>query len=261
MNIFGTGLHLFLIVVALIFWKLRFFPSNSLVANHKSVFVWLAFMFGCAVSVYFVLENWSSAAVREDFAEVSFYLIFSLAWIALAQNAFEFLGISIRDDVAERRNGAAGFAAAGFTVAAACCVAGANIGDGPGFEAVLFCVVLATAYLLALWFVVARISGLAETITVERDLGAGIRAGGWITGTGMVIGASVAGDWISVNATLRDFVHYAGPLGACAYAFAVLERSISRRTPVSTPSVAMSIGSAIATVVTGVVGARWIGRH
>jgi hypothetical protein len=62
MNIFSTGLHLFLIVVALILWKLRFFPSNSLVANHKTTLVWLA----CAISLYFALEKWSSPSVRDD---------------------------------------------------------------------------------------------------------------------------------------------------------------------------------------------------
>jgi hypothetical protein len=133
----------------------------------------------CAVSLYFVLERWSSPSVRDDFGEVSFYLIFSLVWIALTQSAFAFFGISIRDDVAERRNQAAGFGASGFTIAATCCVAGANIGDGPGFEVVLFCAVLATSYLFALWFLIARASGLADAITIERDLGAGIRAGGW----------------------------------------------------------------------------------
>ena|SRR6266699_2854170 len=76
MNIFSTGLHLCLIVVAIIFWKFRSFPSNSLVANHKTALVWLAFMFVCAVSLYCVLERWSSPSVRDDFGEVSFYLIF-----------------------------------------------------------------------------------------------------------------------------------------------------------------------------------------
>jgi hypothetical protein len=122
---------LFLIVVALDFWKLRFFPSNSLVANHKPTLVWLAFMSACAISLYFALEKWSSPSVRDDAGEVSFYLIFSLVWIALTQSAFAFLGISIRDDVAERRSRSAGLAAAGLTIAAACWVAGANIGDGP----------------------------------------------------------------------------------------------------------------------------------
>jgi hypothetical protein len=261
MDIFSTGLHLLLIVVALIFWKLRFFPSNSLAANHKTVLLWLAFMFACAVLLYFALEKWSSPAVRDDIGEVSFYLIFSLLWIALTQSAFAFLGISIRDDVAERRNRSAGFAAAGLTIAATCCVAGSNIGDGPGFAVVLFCAALATAYLAALWFVVARVSGLAETIAIERHLGAGIRAGGWFAGTGAVIGACVAGDWISVTAMLRDFLRYAWPLAIFAGAFGLFERSVSRRVPDLSPGTAISIGAASAMVTAGAICARWIGRH
>jgi hypothetical protein len=151
--------------------------------------------------------------VRDGAGEVSFYLIFSPAWIALTQSVFAFFGISIRDDVAERRNRSAGFAAAGLTIGATCCVAGSNIGDGPGFEVVLFCAVLATFYLLVLWFLIAWPSGLADTVTIERDLGAGIRVGGWFAGTGAVIGACVAGDWISIAATLKDVVRYAWPSG------------------------------------------------
>ena len=89
MNIVSTGLHLFLIVVALIFWKLRFFPSNSLVASHKATLVWLAFMSACAISLYFALEKWSSPSVRDDAGDVG-----SLVsdHPALTQSAFAFLG-------------------------------------------------------------------------------------------------------------------------------------------------------------------------
>ena len=261
MNLSSTAFQLLLIIVVLIFWKLSFFPSNSLAGNHKTALLCLAFMSGCALLLYFVLEKWSAPSVRGDFDEVSFYLVFSLLWIVLIQSAFAFFGISIRDDVAERRNRSAGAAAAGLTIAATCCVAGANIGDGPGFEAVLFCAVLATAYLLVLWLVIAQASGLADVITIERELGTGIRAGGWLAGTGVVIGACAAGDWISAAATLRDFIRCAWPLAVFACAFALFERSLSRRAPASRPSLASSIGSATAMLAAGAVCACWIGRH
>jgi hypothetical protein len=66
MNIFSIGSHLFLIIIVLIFWKLQFRPSNSLTLNHKIALVWLAFMFLCAVSLYFALEKWSSPSLRDD---------------------------------------------------------------------------------------------------------------------------------------------------------------------------------------------------
>src|SRR6266849_5425071 len=108
MDILSVGFHLFLIVVALVLWKLSFFPSNSLLANQKNAAAWLLFMATCGCALYFVISRWSSSSVRGDVAEVSFYLIFSLVWIALLQGIFAFLGISIRDDVAERKNRAAG---------------------------------------------------------------------------------------------------------------------------------------------------------
>jgi hypothetical protein len=125
-----------------------------------------------------------------------------------------------------------------LTIAAARCVAGANIGDGPGFEVVLFCSVLTTFYLLVLCFLIARASGPADSITIECDLGAGIRAGRWFAGTGVVIGACVAGDWISVAATLRDFVRYAWPLAIFAWALDCcrLRKSATRITFVAVPS-------------------------
>ena len=110
MNIFSTGPHLFLIIVVLFLWKLKFFPSNFLVSNHKTGLAWLAFMFGCSLSLYCALGKWSSPSVREDVDEVSFYLVFSLVWVVLAQNVLAFLGVSICDDVAERGNRSAGFA-------------------------------------------------------------------------------------------------------------------------------------------------------
>jgi hypothetical protein len=261
MNIFSIGSHLFLIIIVLIFWKLQFFPSNCLTSNHKIAFSWLAFMFLCAVSLYFALEKWSSPSLRDDAEEVSFYLIFSLAWIFLAQHALAFFGISLRHDVAERRNLAAAFAGAGLTIAATCCVAGANIGDGPGFEAVLFCALLATTYLFVLWFVIAQASGLTDAITVERELGAGIRTGGWFVGTGAVIGACVAGDWISVGAAVQDFVRYGWPLAVFACAFGLFERSVARRETALKPKLAISIASATAMAVSGIICASWIGRH
>jgi hypothetical protein len=47
-------------------------------------------------------------------------------------------------------------------------VAGANIGDGPGFEVVLFCSVLAAFYLLVLWFLIAWASGLGMSLGAMR---------------------------------------------------------------------------------------------
>jgi hypothetical protein len=91
MDIVGTGFHLFLILVALVVWKFIFFPSNILLANHKTLISWLVFMFACVCVVYLALVEWSAPSVRDDSSEIAFYLVFSMIWIALAQSSFAFL--------------------------------------------------------------------------------------------------------------------------------------------------------------------------
>src|SRR6266496_1106512 len=56
-----------------------------------------------------------------------------------------------------------------------------------------------------------------------------IRIGGWLAGNGLVLSACVAGDWISLSGTLKDFVRCSWPLAifACLYAF--FERTLLQR--------------------------------
>lgn len=261
MDIVGTGFHLFLILVALIVWKLIYFPSNSLLANQKQLALWLTFMFACGCAVYGVLVKWSAPSVREDASEITFNLVFSMIWIALAQGSIAFLGVSVRDDAAERRNLAAGFAVGGLTIAVTCCVAASNVGDGPGFEVVLFCAALSTICLLALWAVVAQFSGIADAITIDRNLGAGIRTAGWFAGTGGVLSACIAGDWTSYQATLRDSLRFGWPVAISTMLFAAMERTTNRQGKTERPGVAISIVVAATMTAFGAIYARWVGRH
>ena len=184
-----------------------------------------------------------------------------MIWIALAQISFAFLGVGLRDDVAERRNLAAGFAVAGFTIAVTCCVAASNIGDGPGFEVVLFCAALSTICLLALWAVAAQFSGIADAITIDRDLGTGIRTAGWLAGTGAILGACVAGDWISYDDTLKDFVRFGWPLAITTLLFATMERKINRQANLTRPKIVFSSVAAATMTAGAAIYAYWVGRH
>jgi hypothetical protein len=259
-DILSFGLHLFLLCVALVIWKLIFFPTLLLPASRARAVFSVSFMFVCISALYFALVKWSAPSVREDSGEISFYLVFSMIWIALVQASFSFLGISVRDDVAERGNDSAAFVAAGLTIGATCCIAGANVGEGPGLEVVLFCGTLATTCLLLLWVLVAQIAGVADVVTIDRDLGNGIRAGGLLAGTGIVLGVCVAGDWVSATATLKDFARFSWPVAIAAYLFAMIERAMRRRAPAA-PSRTVSILVALALVVAGAAYAQWVGRH
>lgn len=251
----------FFAVTLLISWKSYFLPAGRLRPNSGPALIWCAFMATCMIGVFIVLRRWSAAAVREDRAVLTGYFLACIFWIFAMQAVFAVLGVSLRDDMAERGNPGAGFAVAGLTVGAACCAAGSNVGDGPGPEVVLFCAVISTGTLLGMWFVAAKFADVAEAITVERDNGSGLRAGGWLAGCGTVFGAAVAGNWKSPGATLWDFLRFTWPVVSAWLAYIVVEwrlnqRALSRR--VSDSASAM-LAAAIFAACAGY--AVWVARQ
>jgi hypothetical protein len=56
-----------------------------------------------------------------------------------------------------------------------------------------------------------RLTGLAEKITVDRDVAAGLRAAGLFVGLGLILGRAVAGNWLSAGSTLADFARRGWP--------------------------------------------------
>jgi len=211
--------------------------------------------------IYLVLLLWSAGDVRGEPGAVTFYFVGCVLWIFLSQEACGILGVSLPVDVVRRKNGGAGFALAGLTIGATCCAAGANVGDGPGPAAVLVCALLSTVTLFLLWILLAKCADAAEAITVERDYGAGLRAGGWLAGTGAVLGASVAGDWVSMAATWRDFVRFGWPALAASILFITFEQRLSRRALRQRLSVFVSASLAFALVIAGASYALWVTKH
>ncbi len=179
----------------------------------------------CALLILIVLHRWSAEDVRNDEAYVFFYLVLGAAWLGLFEKQLPFWGLSTRDDVLERGNDAASWSITGAMIACACCFAGANVGNGPGWWVVLFSAGLSTLSLLLLWFVLHLASGLAEKVTIDRDTGAGLRTAGFYVGTGLILGRAVAGDWVSAYATTADFVRMAWPALVLAAAAVAVERS------------------------------------
>ena len=70
---------------------------------------------------------------------------------------------------------------------------------------VIFSAALSTGAFFLLWAAVEWLTGISESVTVERTDGAGLRLGGFLAGVGMILGRAVAGDWVSAEATVRDF--------------------------------------------------------
>ena len=184
----------------------------------------------CGGLIWLVLRYWSSPDVRNDWLYLGFYLAMGAAWIGFGAELLPYLGLSPRDDVLERRNPGAGIAIAGALLGLTFCFAGGNVGDnageGPGWWVVLFCAGLATAVYALLWIALDRATGLADSISIDRDTAAGFRLAGFFLGTGLILGRAVAGDWVSAAGTLADFARLGWPVLPLWALVAVLERGL-----------------------------------
>jgi len=261
MDIFSVLIEVSIIVVFVGFWKFQFLPGNCFFPRRRELALYCVLTALCAVGVLLVLLRWSAADVQNESDEVIFYLVFSLLGIIAAQYLFGFLGISLRDDAIEKRNRSALCATAGLTIGVSCCIAGSNVGNGPGGEVVFFCAALSVGTLLGLWIVLATIADVAEAITVERDLGAGVRAGASLASGGAILGAAVVGDWVSFSSTIRDFVHFAWPVFAGLVVVTAFERRINRRAIAMRLSTSESVALAAALLLAAVTYAVWVARQ
>jgi uncharacterized membrane protein YjfL (UPF0719 family) len=184
----------------------------------------------CGWLLYTVLRRWASADVRDSREYLLFYEAMGAAWVGAALWLLPFFGLSPRDDVIERGNQAAGIALAGAMLGLTLCFAGGNIGDGPGWWVVVFSALLATTAFFLLWTALDRATGLADAVTIDRDLAAGLRLAGFFTGAGLILGRAVAGTWESLPATVTDFAAVGWPVVPLWLLAAALERGL-RPTP------------------------------
>jgi uncharacterized membrane protein YjfL (UPF0719 family) len=177
-----------------------------------------------------VLRTVASHDVREDPIYLAFYLVMGAAWVAVWAWLFPLVGLSPRDDVLERANGAAADVTAGALLAITLCFAGGNIGDGPGWWVVLFSAGLATAALFLTWLLFETLTGVSDAVTIDRDRAAGIRLVGFLLACGVIFGRGAAGDWESASQTAIDFAAAAVPVIPLLIVAVLVER-IARPTP------------------------------
>ena len=183
----------------------------------------------CAATLFVVLKAAASFDVRNDTLYLTFYMVMGLGWIGAITKLLPVVGLSAREDVLERANPAAAPAIAGALLGFTFCFAGGNIGDGPGWWVVVFSAGLATLTLGVLLLFLDRLTGIADTVTIERDTAAGVRLGGLLIGAGLILGRSVAGDWISGSKTLLDLVRFGWP-ALLVFSLAVLIERQARPT-------------------------------
>jgi uncharacterized membrane protein YjfL (UPF0719 family) len=189
-----------------------------------------------AVAVIVVVLRAAAASdVRTAQPYLLLYGLMGAAWLAVAIRVLPLVGISARDDVIERCNASATFVIAGALLGFALAFAGGNVGDGPGWWVVLFSSGVATLTLFALWLALEAITRVSETVTVDRDPAAGLRLAAFVVATGAICGRAAAGDWVSAEATLRDFAAVARPALLILVLAIVVERltqpTVNRETP------------------------------
>jgi hypothetical protein len=183
-----------------------------------------------AALLWAVLRNAASFDVRDDPRYLTFYLVLGAAWVGVWIRWLAVTGISTRDDVVERSNGSAALAVTGALFGITLAYAGGNVGNGPGWWVVVFSAALATLALFGAWILLETLTGVSDIVTVDRDPSAGFRLGGFLIACGLILGRSVAGDWVSAEATVRDFAAAAWPVIVLVIAAAIVER-VARPTP------------------------------
>ena len=157
-----------------------------------------------SLAIYVVLRLLAADDVRNVPVYLLMYTLMGVAWLKLAESACAFFGVSARSSVVEQGNAAALPAIAGVLTGAAACYAGGNIGNGPGWWVVIFSAGLSTAALFLVWVVLEVTTRMTEAVSIGRDVASGVRLGGFLAACGIVLGRSVAGDWISAFATVVD---------------------------------------------------------
>jgi uncharacterized membrane protein YjfL (UPF0719 family) len=187
----------------------------------------LAGPFLCAGLLWALLQRFAASDVRDNILYLTFYEVVGGAWLILGLYLLPFVGFSARDEVIERRNRAAAVAIVGFQLGLTLCFAGGNIGEGPGWQVVVFSAGLSTAAFFLLWSFLDRATGLADTVTIDRDLAAGIRLVGFFAGAGLILGRAVAGNWHSYSGTLADFVLKGWPVVPLWLLAVAVERKLS----------------------------------
>jgi uncharacterized membrane protein YjfL (UPF0719 family) len=183
----------------------------------------------CLSSILVILVKASSLEVRGTAYYVIGYELLAAIWLAGAWRLFPFFGISPRDDVVERRNAGASYAVNGALMGVAACFAGANVGNGPGPEAVVFCAAMGSLTFFLVWFVIDLAgSRWSDQVTIGRDHGSGLRLGCLLVATGLTFGSAETGDWASANGAVRDFLTRSWPIVPVLCLALFTERSLRR---------------------------------
>lgn len=178
----------------LVFRYVQIICITTLMSRQRDRLLLYATPLACFALIFVSID---SAPLLEGLRQLSFFVC--AAWYVIASMSGlvdRFIGLSPRDDVAERRNHAAAWTISGAHAGLAFCV----VGPGTQLGAVSLCVFLALPLFFFLVWVYVRVTDVGEAITVERDGGAGIRVAGFLAALGLLLGQAVVRDPLQILA-------------------------------------------------------------
>jgi uncharacterized membrane protein YjfL (UPF0719 family) len=194
-------------------WYVHTWPGNlnKLLRKTAPWLLVLVPLFSAAI-IWYVVVYLAASDVVNNIYYILLYFGLGVLWLKVAEYLFRFLGISAENDIVERSNLAALCAYTGGLFGVALCYAGGNIGEGPGPHAVIICAGMATVAYFLVWFILTAFTEIDYTVTVDRDLAAGIRMGAFLLAAGLILGRSVVGNYYSAGATWNDFLAHGWPV-------------------------------------------------
>lgn len=191
-------------------------------------------------TLFAILKLLASHDVRDADAYLFMYTAMGSAWTGAFVTLSPLLGFSLRADVLRHRNPAIAIVISGWVLAVMFAFAGGNIGDGPHWGVVVLCALVATGSLVVIALLFQKLTGNNDALTIEHDVASGVRMATLLISSGAILGSAVAGDWVSIDATLRDFASRAWPAMLVLIAGLVAEKLFrsSREVPRPSPIVA-----------------------
>ncbi len=184
-----------------------------------------------------VLATAAAFDVREDIRYQVLFVAMGTIWVFHIPRALAFVGVSYRDDALERHNVAAAFAIGGSVIGLGLLFAGSNMGEGPSIWNTVETALVATVMLALGVLVLAQITGLGDTIAVERDVAAGVRFAGWMVASGLVLASAAAGDWAGEAAMVDDLIAGGWPVALLVAVAVGLERVLRPKIESPQPAV------------------------
>lgn len=162
--------------------------------------------FSLAIILY-TLMFLAALDVVDNFIFIVFYIALGFAWLYLGMTLLACIfDLSWVDDAVNSSNKAALISITGGFLGLTLIYSGANVGDGPGWWCVVFAGGLGLIVWLALGLAINLFTKIFERITIERNIGCGIRFGFYLLSSGIILARACAGDWTSFSMTVLEFM-------------------------------------------------------